>query len=86
LEILGIENRTFFSSLFPQPSIQKKFIFLFIFYFYFFPHVRAASARTGCVCADETARPRKASEGVQREGEGKEMTSSMRTGLCPHDA
>jgi hypothetical protein len=35
------------------------------------------------VRTDAIARPHRASEGVQREGEGKEMTSSARTGLCP---
>jgi hypothetical protein len=32
---------------------------------------------------DTIARLRRASEGIQREGEGKEMTSSARTRLCP---
>jgi hypothetical protein len=73
---LKTENRTSFSSLFQQPATKKN---KFIFYFYF-----RSSARTGYVRADATARPHRASEGVQREGEGREMSSSARTGLCSH--
>jgi hypothetical protein len=75
LGILGIENRKlniFFLS-FLASNNQNLF-----FYFFIFLRVRAASVRTGCVHTDATARPRRASEGVQWEGEGKEMTSSMR--------
>jgi hypothetical protein len=71
LGILGIENQKpniFFLS-FPAANNQ---IFFINFYFLFFLRI----------CTDTTTHPRRASEGVQREGEGKEMTSSARTGLC----
>jgi hypothetical protein len=66
---LKTENRTFFLAA----NIQKKFNFL-IFNFYFF----------ACLHGRNSPSAQGEREGVQREGEGKEMTSSARTGLCPH--
>jgi hypothetical protein len=77
---LKTENRTFFSSLFQQPTTKKS---LFI-YLFFLSRVRADRLHPSAWTQQPVRAGRaRGYRGRAREGAGREMSSSARMRLCP---